>query len=127
LTIVTRFRFYSWTTQVIQNVSLTTIAGVFGSYYFTMSDAKIRHATLSSFRRSMTYSFGSIAEGSLIVALLDLLRAALSLIQQQESQSGDMVGAAIACCASCCVACVRSLVDYFSEFAHVVFPLQQPE
>lgn len=59
----------------------------------------------------MTYSFGSIAEGSLIVALLDLLRAALNVLQSQEAASGDAVGAAIACVASCCVGCVRGLVD----------------
>jgi hypothetical protein len=64
----------------------------------------------------MTYSFGSIAEGSLIVALLDLLRAALSLLQQQESQSGDIVGAALACVAQCCVGCIRWMVDYFSAY-----------
>lgn len=101
---------------MIQNVSLTTIAGVFGTYYFSMPGEKTKHAARSSFRRAITYSFGSIAEGSLIVALLDLLRAALSLLQQQESQSGDVVGAAIACVAQCCVGCVRALVDYFSRF-----------
>lgn len=105
----------SWTTQVIQNVSLTTIAGIFGSFYFSMPGEKTRHAARSSFRRAMTYSFGSIAEGSLIVALLDLLRAALTLLRQQEQQSGDIIGTAIACCAECCIACVRGLVDYFSK------------
>lgn len=68
----------------------------------------------------MTYSFGSIAEGSLIVALLDLLRAALSLLRAQEQQSGDVVGAAIACCAECCIGCIRWLVDYFSESTFLV-------
>lgn len=86
-----------------------------------MTGEKTRHAARSSFRRAMTYSFGSIAEGSLIVALLDLLRAALSLIQQQERQSGDVVGAAIACVAQCCVGCIRWLVDYFSKFSLLGF------
>lgn len=63
----------------------------------------------------MTYSFGSIAEGSLIVALLDLLRAALSILRQQQADSGDAIGAAIACVAQCCVGCIRWAVDYFSE------------
>ena len=48
----------------------------------------------------MTYSFGSISLGSLIVALLDLLRFFLNLLQQQEAQSGDMVGAIFLCIAS---------------------------
>jgi len=67
----------------------------------------------------MTYSFGSIAEGSLIVALLDVLRAALTLLKNQEAASGDTMGAAIACCASCCVGCIRGLVDYFNRYAYI--------
>lgn len=67
----------------------------------------------------MTYSFGSIAEGSLIVALLDVIRAGLNVVQQQEAMSGDAVGACIACCASCLVGCVRGLVDYFNRWATV--------
>lgn len=106
----------SWTTQVISNVALTTIAGVFGSFYFSLPDVVQKHVALSSFRRAMTYSFGSIAEGSLIVALLDFLRAALNLIQNQEAASGDTAGAIIACCASCCVGCIRGLVDYFNRY-----------
>merc|ERR1711939_72574 len=112
------FSFY-WTTQVISNVALTTIAGIFGSFYFSLPDVVQKHVTLSSFRRTMTYSFGSIAEGSLIVALLDVLRAALTLLKNQEAASGDTMGAAIACCASCCVGCIRGLVDYFNRYAYI--------
>lgn len=101
----------SWTTQVISNVALATEAGVYGTEYFSLPNVRARHVASGSFRRAMTYSFGSIAEGSLIVAFLDLLRAALSLIQNQEAASGDMFGAIMACIASCCVGCVRGLVD----------------
>lgn len=67
----------------------------------------------------MTYSFGSICFGSLIVALLDLLRAGLRILQAQASDSGDTVMAIVACCVQCCVACVRGLVDYFNRYAYI--------
>lgn len=70
-----------------------------------------------AFKRASTYSLGSIALGSLIVALLDLLRAALQVLQQYESGQGDMVGAAIACVAQCCVGCVASMAEYFNRYA----------
>lgn len=62
---------------------------------------------------------GSIAFGSFIVAILDLLRAGLRLLQQYERDQGDAIGAAIACCAQCCVGCIASLVEYFNRYAYI--------
>lgn len=62
---------------------------------------------------------GSIALGSLIVALLDLLRAGLQLLQSYESGQGDMIGAAVACCAQCCVGCLASMAEYFNRYAMI--------
>lgn len=66
---------------------------------------------------------GSIAFGSFIVAILDLLRAALRLLQQYERDQGDAIGAAIACCAQCCVGCITSLVEYFNRYAYIEIAL----
>lgn len=62
---------------------------------------------------------GSIAFGSLIVALLDLLRAGLRVLQQYAASEGSTIGTAIACCAQCCVGCVASLVEYFNRYAMI--------
>ena len=70
-----------------------------------------------AFKRASTYSMGSIAFGSLIVAILDLLRAALQVLQQYAASEGSAIGTAIACCAQCCVGCVASLVEYFNRYA----------
>lgn len=67
----------------------------------------------------MTYSFGSIAEGSLIVAILDMIKAALNIIYNEQASSGDAIGACVACCASCILGCVRGLVDYFNRYAYI--------
>jgi len=112
------FSFY-WTTQVISNVSLTTLAGVYSGAYFNANSQKIAHAIRGSFRRAMTYSFGSICFGSLIVALLDLLRAGVRILQAQASDSGDIIGSVVACCVQCCVTCIRGLVDYFNRYAYI--------
>lgn len=64
---------------------------------------------------------GSIAFGSFIVAILDLIRAGLQLLQQYESGQGDTIGAAIACCAQCCVGCIASMVEYFNRYAYIEY------
>ena len=78
-------------------------------------DLKLKPA----YSRAMTYSFGSICFGSLIVALLDLLRAGVRILQAQASDSGDIIGSVVACCVQCCVTCIRGLVDYFNRYAYI--------
>lgn len=76
--------------------------------------------TWGAFKRASTYSLGSIAFGSLIVAILDLIRALLQILQSYESNQGDAISAAIICCAQCCVGCIAGLVEYFNRYAYIV-------
>lgn len=55
-----------WITEVIKNVTHVTVSGVYGSWYFCKNRMP-SGATRGAFKRSMTYSFGSISFGSLIV------------------------------------------------------------
>ncbi|OCF36948.1 protein PNS1 [Kwoniella heveanensis BCC8398] len=112
---------YLWTSQVAANVILCTLAGgVFGGWYYygprIPSGAGLpKRATLKAFVRATTLSLGSIAFGSLIVTILELLRLILQAIQQYEAGEGDMVGAIVACCAACCVGCIQSMIQWFNK------------
>ncbi|EPQ32152.1 uncharacterized protein PFL1_00349 [Pseudozyma flocculosa PF-1] len=108
---------YYWISEVIKNVAFTTVAGIFGTWYYNAS--KPGKVAWGAFRRTMTYSFGSICLGSLIVALLDLLRAFFNMVQRQQAAEGDLVGTILACVASCCVACIQSLVEFFNRYAYI--------
>jgi hypothetical protein len=67
-----------WISEVIKNVIHCTISGVYGSWYFCANKPGgfPKGATRGAFKRSMTYSFGSISFGSLIVAIIQFLRQA---------------------------------------------------
>ncbi|BGP33441.1 pH nine-sensitive protein 1 [Rhodotorula toruloides] len=106
-----------YTTQFLTNLFLTTEAGIFGAFYYGGRDAK--KVAWGAFKRASTYSFGSIAFGSLIVALLDLLRAFFQIFQSYESGQGDVISAAVACVAQCCVGCIAWAVEYFNRYAYV--------
>ncbi|EJD52450.1 DUF580-domain-containing protein [Auricularia subglabra TFB-10046 SS5] len=118
---------YLWTSQVIGNVALATLAGgPYGAwYYFGPREAGLmpKHPTLSALGRASTLSLGSIAFGSLIVTLLELLRLILQAIRQNAAQNGSPVEAILACCAECCVGCIESLVEYFNRYAYIEIAL----
>lgn len=68
------------------------MAHLSGWYYFGPRSANggvPKRATLKAFTRSITFNLGSIAFGSLIVTILELLRLVLNSISQYEGGQGD--------------------------------------
>ncbi len=69
-------------------------------------------ATRGAFKRSVTYSFGSICFGSLIVAIIQFLRQICSAAQSSAAGDGNIVGSII----FCIIGCLISLLDWAVEF-----------
>ena len=103
-----------WVSEWIKNTIHTTVAGVYGSWYFCAGKPGgiPKGASMGAFRRSMTYSFGSISFGSLIVAIINMLRQACSIAQQQEAAQGN----GLASCAFCLLGCCIGLLDWAVQF-----------
>ncbi|WVQ67890.1 protein PNS1 [Kwoniella botswanensis] len=119
---------YLWTSQVVGNVILCTLAGgIFGGWYYygprVPTGGLPKRATLSAFIRASTLSLGSIAFGSLIVTVLELIRLILQAIQQYEAGQGDTIGAIVACCAACCVGCIEGMIAWFNKYAYIEISL----
>lgn len=110
-----------WITEWIKNTLHSTIAGVYGSWFFCSGKpgGMPKGATRGAFRRAMTYSFGSISFGSLVVALINMLRQAVSIAQQQEAQSGNMVASIAFCLLGCLIGILEWAVEY-------VLPIKKP-
>jgi hypothetical protein len=97
--LMSAFRFFQpsqWTSQVIANVALATLAGgAFGGWYYYGPAVKggqggmPKHPNWASFSRASTNSLGSIAFGSLIVTILEILRQLFRLLSQYQSGQGD--------------------------------------
>lgn len=107
-------------TEVIKNIIHTTISGVYGSWYYcSQSDQGMpRHPAMSAFKRSMTYSLGSIALGSLVVSIINFIRQILSVMQQDARQSGDTLATVLLCFVQCCFGILDWLVTYFNHYAY---------
>jgi hypothetical protein len=61
-------------------------------------------AVRDSWVRALTYSFGSICLGSLIVALIQAVKEMV----HQARENGDSM---LACCAECLIGCIEALVE----------------
>ncbi|KAJ7680327.1 plasma-membrane choline transporter-domain-containing protein [Mycena polygramma] len=118
---------FLWTSQVIGNVALATLAGgPYGCWYYFGPRGEgdmPKHPTLSALGRASTLSLGSIAFGSLIVTLLELLKMILRAAQNSADADGHPVEACLACCAACFVGIIENLVEYFNRYAYIEIAL----
>lgn len=106
--------------EVIRNVIHVVIAGIYGTwYYLSGSDqGEPRFPGLGALKRALTYCFGSICFGSLIVSLIQLLRAFIQILKQDAFGNGDM-------CAGCgylildfVIGLLEWAVKYFNHYAY---------
>jgi hypothetical protein len=77
-----------------------------------------KNASAKAFGRATTLSLGSIAFGSLIVAILEMIQTILRAVQNAQAQEGSMVGQILACCALCCINCITGLLEWFNKCEH---------
>jgi len=105
---------YFWSHQVIKNVVHVTVAGTVGTWWFSPLEASscCSRGVRDSFVRSITYSFGSICFGSLIVAIIEAAKEMLHLMREQDD-------GALMCIAECCLGCLEAIVEYFNRWAFV--------
>ena len=105
---------YYWTYQVIQNTVHVTVAGVVGTWWYVPTEASsfCSRSIGESYFRSLTYSFGSICLGSLIVAIVESL---VTMVRNMR-ESGDG-GGVFLCIAECLLALLRDIIEYFNRWA----------
>lgn len=101
---------FLWSCGVIENVGAVTISGVFATRYFLgKQQALVVNPTSESFKRAMTYSFGSICFGSLLVAIVQFLKALVDSSNDRNSLAGAII--------SCLLGLIRDLLAYFNKYA----------
>eukprot|EP00249_Psilotum_nudum_P010325 c22474_g1_i1 orf=490-2595(-) len=118
-----------WTTQFIIACSLTTIAGAVASYYWARGETVAMPAfpVLSSAKRVLRYSLGSMALGSLVVAIIETIRFILDSIRQKlkvlEAAPGGCILSILWCCAQCCLGCIEWTIKFINRNAYIVIAI----
>jgi len=96
------FSFF-WTLQVIKAVVRVTAAGTFATWFFLKPDMP-QHTVSRSFKRAITKSLGSICVGSLLTAIVQVLRALAS-----SRRGGELI--------RCFLGLIEGLIRYFNRYA----------
>ena len=111
-----------WGELVIMNIAFTTTAGAVADSYFSPADVTsegvlcCRPAAWSALRRACTTSLGSIAFGSLIVAIIKTLKTLARQVQRETDNSALKL---VFCCLACILDCIERFFQWLTEWAFV--------
>jgi hypothetical protein len=114
------------TEQVFQNTVHVAIAGVVSTWWFAPQDANsfCSLAIKDSFVRATTTSFGSICFGSLLVAIVETLKALVENVRQDSERDG--CEAFLLCIVDCLLGCLEDMLEYFNKFAYIYVGMVRP-
>ena len=103
-----------WTNEFLQAFGYTVIAGAVAEYYWTLDKATMSRAPIwRSVKRTMRYHLGTLAFGSLLIAIVQMIRLVLEYVDKktkQAQESNKVAKAALYCC-KCFLWCFGACVD----------------
>lgn len=118
-----------WTTQFIIACSLTVIAGAVASYYWSRGETSEMPfmPVVSSVKRLTRFSLGSMALGSLVVAIIESVRFLLEALRRQlkvvEATPAACCIRMIWCCTQCCLGCVEWTIKFVNRNAYIMIAI----
>ena len=109
----------AWGGLVIVNISFVTTAGGIATCYFEGPAHAGCRACCGSLGRALSFQFGSIAFGSLIVAMVNTLVYIIRLGAEQARHTDNGLLKLIFCCCLCCMQCFERTVEWLTSYAFV--------
>jgi hypothetical protein len=106
---------YFWGTAVIGNVYVVVCGSTLAKVYFSHEENMA-----ASVKNAMTYSFGSICLGALLIAIVQTLQFICEYLESAAREDGNVVGMILAGCLSCFMDILEWLVQIFNKYTMAI-------
>jgi len=120
------YAFFSllWINAFMIAFGQTSIAGAVASWYFSPNDNKLSPIYVPwGIKTTLTYHMGSIALGSMIIALIQLLKYYLAYLSKQAEKQHNKLLSIIFGILSYCVWCFEKCAKFLSKNAYIQIAL----
>ncbi|KAL5483966.1 hypothetical protein EMCRGX_G020387 [Ephydatia muelleri] len=117
-----------WIGNFIVALGECTLAGAFASYYWAFKKPKDvpMFAMLSSLGRAVLFHSGSLAFGSLIIAIVQIARVILVYIQKKMKGKTGKVVQVLLCLLQCCFWLLEKVLRYVNRQAYIEDCCERP-
>ncbi|XP_059839679.1 choline transporter-like protein 5 isoform X3 [Hypanus sabinus] len=116
---------FLWLVNFAIALGQCTLAGAFASYYWAFrKPADIpSFPLLASFGRALRYHTGSLAFGSLILALVQFIRVILEYLDSKLKGAQNKVARFLLCCLKCCFWCLEKFIKFLNRNAYIMIAI----
>mmetsp|Transcript_33273 Transcript_33273/g.83821 ORF Transcript_33273/g.83821 Transcript_33273/m.83821 type:complete len:809 (+) Transcript_33273:563-2989(+) len=117
-----------WTVQFILGYGYVSLAGAVGHFYWYRGDSALmpKAPILRGMWNAARYHLGSIALGSLILAVIQFVRILLEYIDRKTKRLSDTnpLMKWCMCCVKCCMWCLEKVVKFINRNAYIMMAIK---
>uniref|UniRef100_A0A8C1P198 Choline transporter-like protein n=1 Tax=Cyprinus carpio TaxID=7962 RepID=A0A8C1P198_CYPCA len=121
------FQFYNvflffWCANFVTALGQVTLAGAFASYYWAFKKPEDIPAfpVFNSLGRALRYHTGSLAFGSLILAIVQIIRVLLEYLDQKLKGAQNKCAKFLLSCLKCCFWCLEKFIKFLNRNAYIM-------
>ncbi|XP_067661086.1 choline transporter-like protein 2 [Haliotis asinina] len=113
---------FLWVLNFIIAMGQMVLAGAFASYYWAYNkpDDIPAFPVIGSLGRTLRYHIGSLAFGSLIIAIIQFIRIALEYLDSKLKGSENAVARFFLRCLKCCFWCLEKFMKFLNKNAYIM-------
>lgn len=108
-----------WFTQFIVSCQHMVIAGAVTTWFFTRNKDHLDAPISTSFYNLIRYHLGSIAFGSLLIALVQMARTVFAWLQERLKGSESDISKCLFRTCQCCLYCFEKILKYLTRNAFI--------
>uniref|UniRef100_A0A668AP15 Choline transporter-like protein n=1 Tax=Myripristis murdjan TaxID=586833 RepID=A0A668AP15_9TELE len=113
---------FFWCANFVTALGQMTLAGAFASYYwaFVKPDDMPAFPIFSALGRSLRYHTGTLAFGSLILSIIQIIRVLLEYLDHKLKGAQNKFAKFLLCCLKCCFWCLEKFIKFLNRNAYIM-------
>ncbi|XP_060945710.1 choline transporter-like protein 2 isoform X2 [Limanda limanda] len=113
---------FFWCANFVIGLGQMTLAGAFSSYYWASvkPDDMPAFPVFSALGRSLRYHTGSLAFGSLILSIIQIIRVFLEYLDHKLKGTHNKFTKFLLCCLKCCFWCLEKCIKFLNRNAYIM-------
>lgn len=108
-----------WGTEFLLACHEMANAGAFAQFYWTRDKRNVSFPVIRSIYWVFRYHIGTVAFGSCIIAIIQLLRTILAYIQNKTKDSSSEIVKYLLMCLQCCLWCFEKFMKFINRNAYI--------